>query len=211
MVFDLLYLNRQSLKGRPLTERRDLLNGLFPHSGNIVFSESFSEGKRLFSAALWKGFEGIMAKDRSSPYLPGERSGYWLKIKKASDIDAVVCGYLEGEGGRERLFGSLILGVYQRKRLIHIGQVGAGFNEETMDILFKKLDGIRTEIPPLDVVPELKRRVFWCRPEIVVRVSFQEWTREGRLRVPVFKGIRDDKETEECSLDDRRETPETPL
>ena len=128
VVFDLLYLNRQSLMGRPLTERRDLLKGLFPYSGNIVFSESFSEGKGLFSAALRKGFEGIMAKDRSSPYLPGERSGYWLKIKKASDIDAVVCGYLEGEGGRERLFGSLILGVYQRKRLVHIGQVGAGFN-----------------------------------------------------------------------------------
>jgi bifunctional non-homologous end joining protein LigD len=211
VVFDLLYLNRQSLMGRPLTERRDLLKGLFPYSGNIVFSESFSEGKGLFSAALRKGFEGIMAKDRSSPYLPGERSGYWLKIKKAFDIDAVVCGYLEGEGSRKRLFGSLILGMYRKKGLVHIGQVGTGLSEETMDALSRRLAGIRTEIPPLDVVPELKRRAFWCRPEIVVRVSFQDWTREGRLRVPVFKGIRDDKEPEECSFDDRRETPETPL
>lgn len=71
VVFDLLYLNGRSLMGRPLTERRELLKGLFTYSGNIVFSESFSEGKRLFSAALRKGFEGIMAKDRSSPYLSG--------------------------------------------------------------------------------------------------------------------------------------------
>lgn len=83
VVFDLLYLNGKSIMHKPLAERRDLLRGLFPMSDNIIFSESYSEGRKLFKIALKKGFEGIMAKEKTSPYLQGERSGYWLKIKNS--------------------------------------------------------------------------------------------------------------------------------
>jgi len=200
VVFDLLYLNGKSLIHKPLVERRDLLKGLFPLSENVIFSESYTEGKKLFSAVLKKGFEGIMAKEKESPYLPGERSGYWLKIKKAFDVDAVICGYLEGEGGREEYFGSLILGVYDKEKLIHIGQVGTGFDEKTARRIYHILTNIKSHKSPFDERPYFKRKAYWCKPEMVVRVGYQEWTKDNKLRVPVFKGIRDDKEPEECTL-----------
>jgi len=200
IVFDLLYLNGKSLMKKPLIQRRELLKGLFPLSENVIFSESYTEGKKLFSAILKKGFEGIMAKKKKSPYMPGERSGYWLKIKKAFDIDAVVCGYLEGEGGRKGYFGSLILGVYERGRLVHIGQVGTGFDEKTMSRIFQRLNKMKSYKCPFDETPELKRKPFWCRPEIVARIGYQEWTKDRKLRIPVFKGIRDDKGPAECTF-----------
>ncbi|MCL4536655.1 MAG: non-homologous end-joining DNA ligase [Nitrospirae bacterium] len=200
VVFDLLYLNGKSLMKKPLIERRDLLKELFPMSENVILSESYSEGRKLFKMALKKGFEGIMAKEKTSPYLSGERSGYWLKIKKSFDIDAVVCGYLEGEGSRKDYFGSLILGVYDNGELIHIGQVGTGIDEKTIKHLFNILSSMKTDTAPFDIIPELKRRAFWCRPEVVVRVGYQEWTKDNRLRIPVFKGIRDDKGPEECII-----------
>ncbi len=200
IVFDLLYLNGKSIMHKPLTERRNLLMGLFPLSYNVILSEAYSEGKKLFRIALKKGFEGIMAKEKSSPYLSGVRSEYWLKIKKSSDIDAVVCGYLEGSGGRENYFGSLILGVYDKDKLIHIGQVGTGIDEETMRRLYNIIVSKKTDISPFDKVPRFKRRAFWCSPEVVVRVGYHEWTKDNKLRIPVFKGIRVDKEPEECVI-----------
>lgn len=201
VVFDLLYLNGKSLMNKPLVERRELLKGLFPLSENVIFSESYTEGKKLFSSVLKKGFEGIMAKEKESPYLPGERSGYWLKIKKVFDIDAVICGYLEGEGAREGIFGSLILGVYDDKgRMIHIGQVGTGFDEKTARRIYYILTNMRSHKHPFDELPYFKRKTYWVRPEIVARVGYQELTKDNKLRVPVFKGIRDDKSPEECTL-----------
>ncbi|MDI6729446.1 MAG: non-homologous end-joining DNA ligase [Thermodesulfovibrionales bacterium] len=200
VVFDLLYLNGKSIMHKPLAERRDLLRGLFSLSDNVILSESYSEGKKLFKMALKKGFEGIMAKEKTSPYLPSERSGYWLKIKKSFDIDAIVCGYLEGEGGRKEYFGSLILGVYDKGKLIHIGQVGTGIDEKMMQRLFNILSSMKTDRSPFDTIPELRRRAFWCRPEMVVRIGYHEWTKDNRLRIPVFKGIRDDKGPEECII-----------
>jgi bifunctional non-homologous end joining protein LigD len=200
VVFDLLYLNGKSLMQKPLIERRDLLKGLFPLSENVIFSESYTEGRKLFSAVLKKRFEGIMAKEKESPYLPGERSGYWLKIKKAFDIDAVVCGYLEGEGGRKELFGSLILGIYDKEKLIHIGQVGTGFDEKTARRIYHILTTLKSYKSPFSEIPYFKRKAFWIKPEIVIRVGYQEWTKDKHLRVPVFKGIRDDKSPEECTF-----------
>jgi bifunctional non-homologous end joining protein LigD len=200
VVFDLLYLNGKILMKKPLVERRELLKGLFPLSDNIIFSESYTEGKKLFSFVLKKGFEGIMAKEKESPYLPGERSGYWLKIKKVFDIDAVICGYLEGEGAREKIFGSLILGVYDKGKLIHIGQVGTGFDEKTARRIYHILIKISLYKSPFSEIPYLKRKAFWVRPELVARVGYQELSKDIKLRVPVFKGIRYDKSPEECTF-----------
>ncbi len=200
VVFDLLYLNGKSLMKKPLVERRDLLKGLFPLSNNVIFSESYTEGRKLFSAVLKKGFEGIMAKEKESPYLSGERSGYWLKIKKSFDIDAVICGYLEGEGSRKELFGSLILGVYDKGKLMHIGQVGTGFDEKTAKRIYHILATIKSYKSPFSEIPYFKRKSFWVKPEMVVRVGYQELTKDKHLRVPVFKEIRDDKSPEECTF-----------
>lgn len=199
IVFDLLYLNGNFLMDRPFIERRENLSKLFPFFENVILSEIYTEGKKLFERALKLGFEGIMAKDKKSPYLSGERSGYWLKIKKFFDLDAIICGFLEGSGARRGFIGSLVLGLYDGKRLIHIGQVGTGINERIIKYLFKVLNSIMTEKPPFDEPPKLKG-VRWCKPEIVVKVSYHEWTKDKKLRVPVFKGIRMDKAPDECTI-----------
>lgn len=111
-----------------------------------------------------------------------------------------MCGYLEGEGSRRNYFGSLILGVYDKGKLRHIGHVGTGLDEKMMKRVFNILNSMKTDISPFDTIPELKRRAFWCRPEMVIRVGYHEWTRDNKLRVPVFKGIRDDKGPEECII-----------
>lgn len=201
VVFDLLYLNGRSLMKKPLTERRELLKGLFPISENVIYSESYTKGKKLLSLALKKGFEGIMAKEKLSPYLPGERSAYWLKIKKAFDIDAIVCGYLEGEGLRKEVFGSLILGIYDKEKIIHIGQVGTGIDQKTARRIYNILTNMKTNKNPFKEIPHFKRKAYWVKPELVIRVGYQELTKDNKLRVPVFKGIRYDKSPEECILE----------
>lgn len=196
VVFDLLYLDRKPLLKRPLIERRSLLEGLFPLSENSVISETYTEGLRLFKEAIKAGFEGIMAKEKDSPYLPGVRSRHWLKIKKAFDLDAIVCGYIKGVKGRP--FSSLILGLYEGERLTHIGQVGTGFNEDTAEILLNRLNSLKSKKSPFDEPPHIKGDIVWCSPLMVIRVGYQEVTKDRKLRVPVFKNIRDDKDPEEC-------------
>ncbi len=199
IAFDILYLKGTSLMNRTLSERRRLLEGVFTVLDNALISETFTEGKRLFREAVRAGFEGIMAKEKDSPYTPGVRSRKWLKIKKSSDIDAVVTGFIKGTRGRP--FSSLILGLYDEGRLIHIGKVGTGFDEDTAAILYKMLVPLRIKGSPFDSPPRgLKGDVQWCRPVIVVRVGYQEITKDLKLRAPVFKNIRYDKEPEECIL-----------
>jgi bifunctional non-homologous end joining protein LigD len=200
IVFDLLYIDGIFIMDRPLIERRERLSRIFPLSENVILSEIFFEGKELFKKALKMGFEGIMAKEKKSPYLPGERSNYWLKVKKFFDLDAIICGYIEGEGIRKDYFGSLVLGVYDNKRLIHIGQVGTGIDESTMKNLFNILKEKRTDKSPFDTLPKFEKKVYWCKPEIVVKIRYHELTKDKKLRVPIFKGIRFDKEPDECII-----------
>ncbi len=200
MVFDLLYLEGKSLMKKPLAQRRELLEGLFPLGDYVVLSQSYEKGKKLFSMAVRKGFEGVMAKAKESPYLPGTRSGHWLKFKKAADIDAVVCGYMEGSGKRSETLGSLVLCAYSEGALRYIGRVGTGFDEETLKRLRETLDGLRSPGRTAGGEVRTPRKVRWTRPELVVKVGYQEKTREGKLRVPVYKGIRNDKPPEECTI-----------
>jgi bifunctional non-homologous end joining protein LigD len=202
VVFDILYLKNQSLMKLPLMERKRILKEVINLSEHIVISEDYNYGKRLFYEALKRGFEGIMAKQKKSPYLIGKRSEYWLKIKKSSDIDAVVCGFIKGEGLRKGLAGSLILGAFQKGELIHIGQVGTGFSISELEHFMKMAERLKTHHPTCKDIPYLKREVQWLRPEIVVRVRFLEWTRERRLRSPVFLNFRFDKAPEECEIED---------
>lgn len=200
VVFDLLYLDGEPLLDEPLEKRRAILKSLMPISEGVVFSESYASGVRLFKEAIKKGFEGIMAKDKLSPYLPGVRSVHWIKVKKSFDVDAVVCGYTEGEGGRAQFFGSLILGLYDKGRLVYIGRVGTGLSEQVMGQIMTGLRGSITKDCPFESVPHLDRNVTWVRPEMVVRAGYHEFTAHGSMRFPVFKGVRDDKSPWECIL-----------
>lgn len=201
VAFDLLYMDGRSLMDKPLTERRERLKQLFPLGESAIFSESYPQGKKVFDYAVEKGFEGIMAKAKTSPYLPGVRSAHWLKIKKFREVDAVICGYLEGFGHRSGAFGSLILGVYDRGKLVHIGQVGTGYDDRSVAELYRKLSRIRRSTSPFEPAPSVKRKAYWCKPLLVARIKCQEWTHDRQLRVPVFQGLREDKAPEECMLE----------
>jgi bifunctional non-homologous end joining protein LigD len=156
-----------------------------------------------------KGLEGILAKKRNSFY-EERRSREWLKIKIRKQIDCVVGGYTEPEGSRTH-FGSLILGLYEKGRLIHVGQVGSGFDHKLLAEIWEELEKRETKKNPFSGEVEALRKTFWVKPELVAEVEYAEWTGgnvssktpEGsgpKLRAPVFLGLRDDKDPKECVL-----------
>lgn len=201
IVFDILYVGDKCLMTLPLIKRKKILADNIIPSEFIISSEYYERGKELYNLALQLGFEGIMAKERESPYLQGRRSPYWLKIKKSMDIDTVVCGIMEGKTETMPV-SSLILGAYRKGQLVHIGQVGTGFNEKELKQLLKIAERLYTSRPPFKRIPSFKRRVHWLKPEIVARVKFLEWTKDGKLRSPVFLNFRFDKSPKECDLED---------
>ncbi|MFN3740406.1 MAG: non-homologous end-joining DNA ligase [Thermodesulfovibrionales bacterium] len=200
IVFDILYLRDKSLMALPLIKRKSILSENLTPSEHIIISEYYEKGLELYNLALEKGFEGIMAKDKESPYLQ-RRSPYWLKIKRFNDLDAVVCGIMKGKTETIQV-GSLILGLYRKGKLLHIGQVGTGFSERQIQQLLKMAEKFHTSKTPFKEIPSLKREVWWLRPEIVVRVRFLEWTKDKKLRSPVFLNFRFDKSPLECEFED---------
>jgi bifunctional non-homologous end joining protein LigD len=154
-----------------------------------------------------KGLEGIVAKKRASFY-EERRSREWLKIKiRHTGWSAVVGGYTEPEGSRAH-FGSLVLGLYDKKgRLIHVGQAGSGFDQKSLDEIWKVLKKMETKKNPFFGEVEALRKVSWVKPELVAEIEFAEWTggtNDGsgpKLRAPVFLGLRDDKDPKECLLE----------
>jgi bifunctional non-homologous end joining protein LigD len=206
-AFDLLYLDGYDWRRVPLEERKGKLAGLV--KGDVVrFSDHYqNHGKALFEMARQKGLEGIVAKKRTSFY-EERRSREWLKIKIRHTLDAVIGGYTEPEGSRAH-FGSLVLGLYDKKaRLIHVGQAGSGFDQKSLEEIWKVLKKLETKKNPFFGEVEALRKVFWVKPELVAEIEFTEWTggtSEGsgpKLRAPVFLGLRDDKDPKDCVLED---------
>jgi bifunctional non-homologous end joining protein LigD len=204
MVFDCLRLDGRDLTGLPLLQRREALKPLVRGMAHVGFSEAVArDGIGFFQAARKRGLEGIMAKDGASPYLPGRRSRFWLKIKVHARQEAVIGGYTEGRGARRSL-GALVLGVHEGTRLRYIGHVGAGLDEPARAALAKSLARLEQPASPFADVFKTHAPVHWVKPELVCEVKFQEWTADGRLRQPVFLGLRADKEPREVT----REAPE---
>ena len=203
IIFDILYLNGKDLTKEKLIKRKEILRKIISREKRIIVSEYiFEKGKKFYEQAIAKGFEGIMAKHIESPYIIGERSKFWLKIKKSKTIDCVICGYTEGEGTRKDYFGSLVLGCILSKEpltLHHLGQVGTGFSEDMLKFLKERLEKIKTESLRFKAKPEIQREVTWVLPRYVCEVEFLELTKDKKLRAPVFKRLRDDKAPEECS------------
>jgi bifunctional non-homologous end joining protein LigD len=139
--------------------------------------------------------EGIVAKRLDSRYLPGARSDLWLKIKNSRRQEVVVAGWKPGKGNREGQVGSLLIGVHGPSGdLEYAGHVGTGFTVETLTMLGRLLEPLRRATSPFDgpVPPEYARTAVWTEPTVVIEVSFDLWTRAGRMRAPVYKGLRDD-------------------
>jgi bifunctional non-homologous end joining protein LigD len=209
-VFDVLEIEGEPVVDLPLVERRKLLEGLLDRRNKIVrLSETFDDGQALLDAAKQQRLEGIMAKRLDSKYLPGRRTRDWLKIKTHTEQEFVVVGYTKGTGRRASSFGALVLGYYVSNQLVYAGNVGTGFNSKEIEKLLAKLRPLRRDSAPFREVPKMpkvrKNDVIWVEPTLVAEVEFAEWTHDGRLRAPSYKGLREDKSAEEV----RREEPIT--
>ncbi|MGE5425852.1 MAG: DNA ligase D [Bacillota bacterium] len=205
-IFDLLYLDGKDLRSLPLRERRARLQTLLP-TDNIIISEAIEEaGKALFKAAKNKGLEGIIAKDVDSTYQEGVRSSSWLKIKAIETQEAVIIGYTAPRGGR-RYLGALVLGSYDQGKLKYIGHSGGGFSEKELEHLITLLGKIRRQTSPVKEKVPTNSPITWVRPQYVCQVSFSEWTPDGRMRHPVYLGLRNDKPPKEVS----KEVPGTKI
>jgi bifunctional non-homologous end joining protein LigD len=207
-VFDVLEVEGEPVIDLPLVERRKRLEQLLDKRKRTVrLSEGFDDGQALYQAAKQQGLEGIMAKRLDSRYLPGKRTRDWLKIKTHGEQEFVIAGYTKGTGRRASSFGSLVLGYYRGNELVYAGNVGTGFNSREIDKLLEKLRPLRRDTPPFREVPKMpkvrKGDVVWVEPKLVAEVEFAEWTHDGRLRAPSYKGLREDKPAEEV----RREVP----
>ena len=155
------------------------------------------------SRAKQNGLEGILAKRRTSLY-EERRSREWLKIKITQTVDCVIGGYTDPEGSRQH-FGAIVLGLYdKKKRLIHVGQAGTGFDQARLKELGAQFKKFETTKNPFYGHVEA-RHAHWLKPELVAEIKFTEWTHETaeggmKLRAPVFLALRDDKKPEECTL-----------
>jgi bifunctional non-homologous end joining protein LigD len=207
-VFDVLEVEGEALTDLPLVERRKRLEALLDRRNRTVrLSETFDDGPALLDAAREQHLEGIMAKRLDSKYAVGRRTRDWLKVKAKHEQEFVIVGYTKGTGRRASTFGSLVLGVYEGTELVYVGNVGTGFNSREIDKLLDELRPLRRDTTPFREVPRMpkvrKSDVIWVEPALVCEVEFVEWTHDGRLRAPAYKGLREDKAATEV----RRERP----
>lgn len=217
-AFDLLQLNGRNLEKQPLLVRKALLEKLLKEvPGVLRYSASLEgNGAHLLKQARKLGLEGLIAKRKESVYEPGKRSGAWVKLKLHQQQEFVIGGCTAPSGSRQH-FGALLVGYHGDKGLCFAGKVGTGFNEallRSMNEQFKKLE---ISDCPFENLPEKKlgrfgqgitagemKKCRWLKPSLVCQIKFSEWTRDRKLRQPVFLGLREDKLAKEVI----RETPQ---
>jgi len=199
LAFDVLQLDGRPLTGLPYSERRTLLDSFFPNGSNWLCPPNFpgEDLDAVLTASGANGLEGVVAKRLDSRYEPGVRTASWRKIKNQLRQEVVVAGWKPGKGNRTGQIGSLLVGVYDDDgQLRYSGHVGTGFSDATLRMLGRKLEPLRRPDSPFDepVPPEHARQAVWVEPRLVIDVDFDRWTRVGRMRAPVYKGLRDDKD-----------------
>jgi bifunctional non-homologous end joining protein LigD len=194
MAFDLIWHDGRDLTALPYTERRDALEAL-DLNGPCWQTPAWrrGDGTALLEAAKAQALEGVMAKRLDSPYCAGKRTSYWLKIKAKLGQELVIAGWLPGEGRRMNTLGALLVGYYEDGELRYAGRVGTGFKEDDLRMLMTELKARARDTSPFTPPPEPPRQAIFVEPELVAEVEFTEWTREGILRHPSYKGLRDDK------------------
>ncbi|MDQ6730420.1 MAG: DNA ligase D [Actinomycetota bacterium] len=192
-IFDLLFLDGHSLMGRSYAERREALEalGLSGPAWRVPAAHS-DQGRQLLAATAAQGLEGIMAKRTDARYEPGRRTGAWVKIKHTRRQELVIGGWIPGEGRRRDSIGALLMGHYEDGRLRYAGRVGTGFTDRTLAQLRALLAPLHADDPPFDPTPKLPKEAQFAAPELVAEIEFREWTSEGMMRAPSYKGLRDD-------------------
>jgi bifunctional non-homologous end joining protein LigD len=208
-VFDLLWIDGLNIMNEPLHIRREILKQLMPESGTIRFSDHIDDiGNDFFEIAKKNNLEGIIAKKKDSVYIPDSRAKTWLKIKVEERHEAIICGYTR-KRDTDRLFSSLVLGVYEEGSLKFIGQTGTGFTELMQEELMKKMKPFVTKKVPFDAVPSISGSdVVWLKPFLVCEVKYTELTNEGLMRHASFQGLREDKAAFELNNEEEQNTDE---
>jgi bifunctional non-homologous end joining protein LigD len=214
IAFDLLYLDGDDLRRTPLIERKELLKKVLKPNELVRYSEYFTgNGAEILEAVKAQGLEGVIAKRPESVY-ESRRSPDWVKWKVVDTASLVICGFTPGEGSRsgENLFGALALGIFDGGQLKWAGNVGTGFDRKMIEMVYSKLAPLVTDQSPFVSEKGLPRKVTWTRPELVCEVKYANWTEEGRLRAPVFMGLRPDIEPADCVRESGTEaSARTPL
>ncbi|MGL6213489.1 DNA ligase D [Billgrantia desiderata] len=209
-LFDLPYLAGYDLAGVPLLQRKRTLAalleaaGIQSGTGTIRYSDHLdAQGEAFHARACQMGLEGIICKRADSRYQQ-KRSRDWLKVKCVSHEEFVVGGYTEPGGSRSG-FGSLLMGAYGKQGLIYAGRVGTGFSHRLLERLSATLQELEVKRSPFHGSVPDSRAVHWVRPELVIEVEFTERTRDGRLRHPAFRGLREDRNPEEIRMTPTKE------
>jgi len=219
-AFDLLQLDGKSLVSLPLEARKNVLEKLCGRAGDprIRYSGAIGgEANQLLSEVQRRGLEGIIGKLRNSVYEPGRRSGAWIKLKCVNEQEFVTGGYTPPQGARKH-FGAILVGYYKGRDLVFAGKVGTGFTTKSLATLYKRFRAEeRADCPFVDlpskqngqwvlgITPSMMKKIHWINPKFVAEIKFAEWTRDGKLRAPVFMGLREDKKPGEVI----RESPAT--
>ncbi|MFN2474881.1 MAG: non-homologous end-joining DNA ligase [Chthoniobacterales bacterium] len=206
-VFDLLQAEGRSLLNAPLQTRKSLLEQLCGETGEPIrySGEIGGDPVKLLAEVRRRGLEGLIGKQRESVYEPDRRSGAWIKLKVLNEQEFVIGGYTPPSGSRKH-FGALLVGYYDKKRLLFAGKVGTGFTAKLLAAIHKTLRAEeRADCPFADlpskqggawvqgITPAMMRRCTWVNPTLVCQLKFAEWTRDAKLRQPVFLGLREDK------------------
>jgi bifunctional non-homologous end joining protein LigD len=191
-LFDLLHLDGHDVTRLPLRVRKQLLRRALTYGDPLRYmTHRVEQGEAYHREACGKGWEGIIAKRASAPYV-GRRSPDWLKFKCVADQELVIGGWTDPKGSRTAL-GALLVGYFEDGRLHYAGKVGTGYNAGTLADLRRRLDPLERQDPPFDRGELPRKGVHWVEPKLVAQIGFTEWTGDGRLRHPRFRGLRHDK------------------
>ncbi len=218
-LFDILWLDGIDVMDIPLSERRQILRSVIPGDGIIKISENFeATGSEFFALADKMGLEGIMAKKASSLYKPDLRTREWLKIKTEKRQELVIGGYTKNEGTSKK-FSALLVGIFEGVNFRFLTPVGTGFDTKMQVALLEKMNTLQINECPFSEIPEYnkpsrfrpnppKADVTWIKPEIVCEISYREMTKDGAVRHPSFKGLREDKNAKEVMMETPKQATE---
>ena len=204
VAFDLLHIDGKDVTSIPVEERKRELLDIVTEGPHLVYSEHVQEtGVKYYSKALKLGFEGIIAKERNSHYLPGTRSSLWIKIKGSRTLDSIIVGFTIGEGARASTFGSLVMAAYDKNdQLVHVGNVGGGFNQSALETIKHRLDRLVRKVPVLEGPIEAPSPITWVKPSLVCELRYANITSDKKLRFPRFLRLRTDMKPEDCRLEE---------
>lgn len=203
VAFDLLLDDSDALLNETWETRRARLEKRFGRKSldHVWLAETDSDGEAMLRQAAEQGWEGIIAKNVDAVYTPGKRSKDWLKLKLEKRQEFVVGGWTEPRKSRKHI-GALLLGYYNNDdEFVYVGHTGGGFSEKALQDMYKLLKPLERKTSPFATTPKTNEKAHWAKPQVVVEVRYNEMTNVGKLRQPIFLGVRDDKEPKDVRLE----------